>query len=487
MDQENQTSQNTNETESGNSTFTSSDQGLLEPALKQPKSSPFLILVKTIVPLAIIFIAFSGYNYLQSTKPKPKKPQIVEKAWPVDSITANAKNHTPKLKLYGTTVANRRVDLRALVSGKVTEVGAGLKEGGLIKKDELLLKIDDFDYKGALQEAKANLAEAIARQSEIKASLSLEQENLKYAKVQLSLAEKDFKRAQSLSKRGTVTKKLADDRNVVLAQRRQAVATSKVNLDLLNARQEQQVAVVDRLNWRVAQAKRRLEETKLIAPFDAYVNSVNAEIGRTMSVNDRVATLIDQNKIDVRFTLTNAQYGRILAEEKTLNGRDVLVSWRVGDRPITYKANIVRTGAVITSQNGGVEVYALVKNPVSPVALRSGAFVEVTLDDRKYQNVIRLPQTAIYNGNKIFIIENERLKEQTVEIVGASASDILIKADLPKGTEILTTKLTLAGEGVKVKVRASKNNEALSEKKVPKKTKALSQRGDNKVSSSKGL
>ena len=209
MDQENQTSQNTNETESGNSTFNSSDQGLLEPALKQPKSSPFLIIVKTIVPLAIIFIAFSGYNYLQLTKPKPKKPQIVEKAWPVDSITANAKNHTPKLKLYGTTVANRRVDLRALVSGKVIEVGAGLKEGGLIKKDELLLKIDDFDYKGALQEAKANLAEAIARQSEIKASLSLEQENLKYAKVQLSLAEKDFKRAQSLSKRGTVTKKIS--------------------------------------------------------------------------------------------------------------------------------------------------------------------------------------------------------------------------------------------------------------------------------------
>lgn len=436
--------------------------------LPRAKSSPLLMIIKTLVPVLIIFLGVSGYGYLKSTKPKPKKPVIVEKTWPVDSIPAIARDHTPKLKLYGTTVANRRVDLRALVSGKIIEVGSGLKEGALIKQGELLLKIDDFDYKGTLQEAKANLAEATARKDEIAASIVLEQENLKYAKIQLGLGEKDFKRAQALSKRGTVTKKLADDRNVILAQRRQAVATSKANLDLLRARQAQQVAVVDRLNWKVTQAKRRLEETKLIAPFDAYVSSVNAEIGRTMSVNDSVATLIDQNKIDVRFTLTNAQYGRILEQAKTLNGRKISVSWNVGEAPSLYQATIVRTGAIITSQNGGVEIYAVVDNPTKPVPLRSGAFVEVSLDDREYKNVIRLPQTAIYNSDKIYLIINNRLREKTVEVVGASGSDVLIKADLPKGVEILNTRLTLAGEGVKVKVRGTKKNKAISQREIKK-------------------
>jgi len=480
MDQRHQNSETTNEAEKATIELASDDQVSNGQELKAHKNSFFLALVKAIVPLIILFVAFSGYSYLKASKPKPKKPQIVEKTWPVDSINAIAKNHTPKLKLYGTTVANRRVDLRALVSGKIIEVGAGLKEGALIKKGELLLKIDDFDYKGALQEAKANLAEAVARKSEMQASMSLEQENLKYAKVQLSLGEKDFKRAQALSKRGTVTKKLADDRNVILSQRRQAVAMSEVNLDLQRARQAQQAAVVDRLNWKVNQAKRRLEETQLIAPFDAYVSSVNAEIGRTMSVNDSVATLIDQNKIDIRFTLTNAQYGRILAHEKTLNDRKVSVSWRVGETPILYKATIVRTAAVITSQSGGVEVYALVENPFTPVPLRSGAFVGVTLDDREFKNVIRLPQTAIYNGNKIYLIKNDRLTERTVEIVGASGSDTLVKVNLPKGSEILTTRLTLAGEGVKVKVRSSENKSLNG-------NKALSQHDAKKASSSKGL
>ena len=480
MDQRSQNNSQSSEAETAGNANASKGAGLHEQSSEPANNSLLLAVIKTVVPLVILFVAFSGYSYLKATKPKPKKPQIVEKTWPVDSVTAIAKNHTPKLKLYGTTVANRRVDLRALVSGKITEVGAGLKEGALIKKGEILLKIDDFDYKGALQEAQANLAEAVARKSEMQASLMLEQENLKYAKVQLTLGEKDFKRAQALSKRGTVTKKLADDRNVVLSQRRQAVATSKVNLDLLRARQAQQVAVVDRLTWRVTQAKRRLEETQLIAPFDAYVSAVNAEIGRTMSVNDSVATLIDQNKIDVRFTLTNAQYGRILSHEKTLNGRKINVSWRVGETPILYKATIVRTGAVITSQSGGVEIFALVENPVAPVPLRSGAFVGVALDDREFKNVIRLPQTAIYSGNKIYLIINERLTERTVEIVGASGSDILVKANLPKKSKILTTRLTLAGEGVKVKVRSTKKDD-------PSKNKNLSQHDADKTPSSKGL
>ncbi len=156
------------------------------------------------------------------------------------------------------------------------------------------------------------------------------------------------------------------------------------------------------------------------------------------------------------------------------------MSWRVGETPILYKATIVRTGAVITSQSGGVEIFALVENPVAPVPLRSGAFVGVTLDDREFKNVIRLPQTAIYNGNKIYLIINERLTERTVEIVGASGSDILVKTNLPIKSEILTTRLTLAGEGVKVKVRSTKKDD-------PSKNKNVSQHDADKTPSSKGL
>ncbi len=432
--------------------------------------SKMLVFAKLLLPLLILAVAVGSYNYLKTTKSKPKKPQLVEKVWPVEALAATPTSHTPTLRLYGKTVSSRRVDLRALVSGKIIEVSNELKEGALIKKDEQLLKIDDFDYKGALVEAKANLKEAKAREAELKANIELEKENLKYAEDQLALARKDFARADELSKRGTVTKKLADDRNVIVSQRAQAVATTRVNLDLQSARQAQQAAVIDRLNWKVTQAERRLKETSLIAPFDAYVSAVNAEIGRTVSANDTIATLIDQKKIDVRFTLTDAQYGRILTHDKTLNGRSVKVKWNVGEKPVEYQATIVRTGAIIASQTGGVEVYAEVKDATKPVPLRSGAFVVVSIADREYLNVYRLPQTALYNGNNIYVIKDDRLTRRAVEIVGASGSDTLIRANIADGEKILLTRLTLAGDGVKVRIFNQDNNGAGDKKSVSQKS-----------------
>lgn len=423
---------------------------------------PFLVLMKFLLPIAILVAATAGYLALKASKPAPRKPVIVEKTWPVDATTARKESITPTLTLYGKTVANRAVELRALVSGKITNTGPGLKEGALVKEGEMLVEIDSFDYQGALTEAGANLKEAEARKAELEAAIDLEKRNLTYAEEQLTLAIRDYERVAELSKKGTVTKKLADDRKVIVSQREQSVSTSRTNIRLQEARLTQQVAVIERLEWKRAQAQRRLAETTLTAPFNAYVSAVNAELGKTVSVNDQIARLIDRNAIDVRFTLSDAQYGRIIAEatngRASLIGREVTLEWKVGETPVQYKARVTRIGAEIASDSGGVEIYARVENPAEPTPLRTGAFVEVTIKDRSYQDVFRLPQTALYSGDLIYIIKDERLVPLKVTIVNATGQDILVEGDIPDGATVLTTKLTLAGEGVKVKVRGSEES-----------------------------
>ena len=433
---------------------------------------PVHSILKLIVPVAIIIGAFMGYGYLSDSKPKPKKPKIVERSWPIDVMPAKFASVTPTMKLFGKTVANRQVELRALVSGKIIEVGPSMKEGALVKKGELLVKIDDFDYKGAVSEAEANLNEAKAKLTEMSASINLEQQNLQYAEKQLGLANKDYKRASNLSKRGTVTKKLADDREVVVTERKQAVSTSTMNLELWSARKSQQEAIIKRLDWKLSQAHRRLEETALVAPFGAYVNSVNAELGRTMSINDRVAMLIDQEKIDVRFVLSDAQYGRLIADNPNLTGRKIKLLWRVGDKPIEYTGKIARTGALISAEAGGVEIYATLDDPKLPVPIRVGAFVEVHLDDRNYKNVIRIPQAALYESDKIYSVENGRLEAVNVTVVGVAGNDILVIGNVPENTPILTSRITVAGEGLKVNSQRSTPGAPLDDakkKQFPKK------------------
>ncbi len=424
--------------------------------LSHPRQSLGMNLVtglKIITPVLILMAAFTGYGFLKASKPVPPKPRNVEKVWPVDIQLAKAQTITPTISLYGKTVSRRQVELRALVAGKIISTGPGLKEGALVKKGDVLLTIDDFDYKGALTEAKAYLAEAIAREAELEASIRLEEQNLKFAKEQMKLAERDYNRAAKLSERGTVTKKLADDREVIVSQRQQAVTGHEVNLKLHTAKLNGQKAVIERLRWKLDQAERRLEETKLIAPFDAYVSSVSAEIGRTVNINDRVANLIDREQMDVRFTLTDAQYGRIINAEGTLIGRKVELLWKVGETPLSYNAEIVRIGAEIISDTGGVEIYAAIDTNSNPAPLRTGAFVEVRVEDRQYKSVYRLPQTAIYNGDTIYVIENERLSPVKITPVGYAGSDSLVTANLADGAAIMITRLTLAGEGVKVKTK----------------------------------
>ena len=410
-----------------------------------------LLGAKLLLPFFILAAALVAYGTLKALKPNPKPPKQVEKVWPVYSKQITAETITPTLKLYGKTVAGRQVELRALVAGEIIKTGPALKEGALVKKGEMLVTIDEFDYQGALKEARAFLIEAKARSAELKASIKLEQANLKYAETQLALAEKDYKRAAALAKRGTVTKKLADDRRVILSQRQQAVTGHQINLDLQTARLQGQTAVVERLTWKVTQAERRLAETKLVAPFDAYVSAVNAEIGRTVNVNDRIANLIDRGQIDVRFTLTDAQYGRILAYEKTLIGRTVKLFWKVGDTPLAYRAVIKRIGAEISSETGGVEVFATIVQSQKAATIRTGAFVEIEVQDRRYDNVFLIPQTALYQGEFIYLIKDGRLEPAKVDVVGAAGNDKLIKAPIANGTEILASRLTLAGKGVRVK------------------------------------
>ena len=98
-------------------------------------------------------------------------------------------SHQPFLNLFGTTVSGRQVDIRALVSGQIVETGDSLREGGIVKEGELLLKIDAIDYRTSLAELEAQLAEARARIVENQASLASGKQSLANARDQLELAQ----------------------------------------------------------------------------------------------------------------------------------------------------------------------------------------------------------------------------------------------------------------------------------------------------------
>ena len=412
----------------------------------------FLFLAKLILPALVLSVGVGSYVYFKATRPEPPKRPQKAQIWPIQVHKVVFSDHQPQLRLYGETVSGRQVEMRALVGGKVVEVGANLREGGEVTAGETLLKIDPFTYDGAVIQAKANLDEAEARLVEARASLATDRDALKRAKEQLKIGKKDLSRALKLVKRKTLSQKSVDDRRLVVSQREQSVEQYQNSLKVQDARIRQLQAVIARSKWSLRQAERNLKDTVLRAPFDAYVSGTNAELGRLLNVNDKVASLLDKTWVDVRFVLSDGQYGSIIAENGSVIGRTVEVIWRVGNAPVTYTAKIERVAAQISAQSGGVQVYARIVDPLRPVIIRAGAFVEVMVPDRLYESVVQLPQTSLYGGNKVYVVKDGVLQEREVALVSMTGKDILVTGDLNQGEEVLQSRLSTAGEGVRVRV-----------------------------------
>lgn len=411
----------------------------------------FLIaLFKLALPLAALAAGYMVFDYLRASKPTVAQHPPREQVWTVSTVPVERLDYQPMLRLYGQTVAGRKVELRSLVAGEIVAVSDNLREGAPVQAGEVLLEIDQFDYQGALEEARANLAEAEAKLGESAARIASERDALARASEQLELARRDLERARELRGRGTLSERAVDDRVLVVSQREQAVEQRTNNLRIEEAREQQQRAANARLEWRVRQAERNLADTKLTAPFDAYVQGVAAQVGRTLNANDVIATLLDRTWIEVRFSLSDQQFGRILEGDGDIVGRPVSVNWRIGSEPVTYAGTIERIAPQIASESGGVDVYARLRGNSHLAALRSGAFVEVEIPDRVYRGVARLPDTAIYGTDRIYVIKDGRLAARQVDVVGYDGADVLVRGELTDGERVIVSRISEAGEGLLV-------------------------------------
>lgn len=369
------------------------------------------------LPLIIVIVTITVIYLLMATRPRLEPVQAPERIWNVDAIVAEHRTIQPTLNLFGEVIAGRRSELRPAVSGVMVEIGENFRNGGVIQKGELLVQIDPFTYETDLAEQRSMRVEA---------------------EVRLEMLRRDFDRAKELYVAKNVSEQFLDS----------------ARLDVL-----QQEAIVEQRGIGVRRAEHDLKESRLVAPFDGVAANVNAALGKQFSGfgADMIGELIDTSRIEVRFSLTNAQYGRLLESDESVVGRPATVTWKVGERTLSFDALIERVGAEITSTTGGVDVYAIVDTGGEQSRLRPGAFVGISLADKQYERALRAPDSAVYGERTVFVIDDDRLSERQIDILGYAGNDILFRSTGDKpivdGDRIVTTQLREGGPGARVSVR----------------------------------
>jgi multidrug efflux pump subunit AcrA (membrane-fusion protein) len=412
-------------------------------------------LAMTLLAVGVLAAGVAGFRWLVATRPPPVVQAVTERPRPVETVTVAPGTITPELRLFGTIVSGRSVDLRALVAGEIVAIAPGLREGGRVEAGEMLVEIDAFEYRGALVRARAELAEAEARVAETVARIRLESDAGERAREQMAIAERELQRLQTLAQRESATEAQLDASRNRLSLARGGVESRANQARVLEAQLARERAALDRFRFAVEKAERDLSATRLAAPFAGIVANAAAERGRLTTQQDRVATLSDPTRFEARFTLSDAVYGRLLAAEGRLEGREVRVIWRGGGNGATLerRAVIERVAPTVTAATAGFEVFARILE-ADAARLRPGAFVEIAKSDRPFANVVSVPQSALHPGERVFLVgPDNRLIAVPVAIAGYDGDAVLLSGDFPANARVVTTRLTDGGPGLLVEPR----------------------------------
>src|SRR5699024_10484951 len=202
----------------------------------------------------------------------------------------------------------------------------------------------------------------------------------------------------------------------------------------------------------VNSAKINKDFTLIKAPVNGYIGRIPKRVGNIVSMGDSepMTVLSDIKNVRVYFSMSetdflyfNERSKREEDEEEEGETRDMLteVSLVLADgKEYEEKGIIDAIDGHVNRSTGAISLRATFPNPKG--MLRSGNSGKIKLEE-KHQNVIAIPQTAIYEiMDKTFVYliqEDNKTKRHPVVLAGKSGKSYLIKEGLSAGDRIVTS------------------------------------------------
>jgi len=276
----------------------------------------------------------------------------------------------------GTINAVTTVQVGSQVSGTIQTLNADFNSH--VRKGQVIAQIDPSLFKGALLQAKADLADA-------QANLIAAKANLEKADAAAAQAKLDFDRYTTLAKEGVVPQQQLDTAKATNDTDIAAVSAAKAQV-------RQAVAQVQQKSAAVAVAQTNLDNTTIKSPIDGTVVARSVDVGQTVAASLQAPTLFtiaqDLTKMQVYVSTDESDVGSIQAGQT--------VNFKVDAFPTqTFygKVSAVRLNAT-TVQN--VVTYTTVVDFDNPdTKLYPGMTAYVNIPVASANNVVRVPNGAL--------------------------------------------------------------------------------------------
>lgn len=378
------------------------------------------LLTRIFPAFLVLGLFIAGFMYLQSTKPVVEPITLEEKEWSVKATPVSFSDAQPNFRAYSTVKAMRQANLQMAAIGEIEFVSPNLKDGAILKKGELLVRLDTTRQILALADTDAKI--------------EAEKINIASLEKQTELRRKLVDRVQKMKIRNVATDASLDEAELSLVITENQVSQSIARLRALEILRKNQL--------------KDIEDAELVAPFTGSLNNVNIALGQRVTGASSFGKLTEINSAEVPFIVP----AEIFVNADRLLNSKVSVIWKSGDDNVaTIPATIRRYQSQVNKSDGGGTVFAEL-DVETATFIPVGAFVEVVYQGLDLEQVAVLPETALHENNQVYIVVNGRSVAKQVEIKHRSDGKIWISGDLEENDLIVSTRLPGLAAGMKVEI-----------------------------------
>ncbi|MDD6163346.1 MAG: efflux RND transporter periplasmic adaptor subunit [Anaerovibrio slackiae] len=364
---------------------------------------------KAIIAIAIVVVVIAG-TLLMGVFGGGGGRQRAMGAVQVKAMNVLVQDTPLTLEYAGSVKGKDEVKVQARVSGNVTD--KYIKGGQYVSAGQALYKIDDRNYRAALLQAQANLAQAQATYNN---------------------ALIDLQRNEQLLAAAAVSEQ------VVTTQRAQ-VAAYQANVDAMAAL--------------VQQAQQNLDDTVVYAPMSGKLAVDDVAVGTYAAAgNTTLVTIGSSNPIFVQFSISEGEYlkyvGASVVPGQALPSKSVRITLSDGSE-YPAEGSIVEVDRAMQDNSGSLIVKAQFDNPDG--VLVPGMFARAKLTGDTLKGAILVPERAVQQllGKSFVMIvgEDGKSKAQNVELGSKIGSYCIVEKGLTGKEQVIVEGLTSLTEGM---------------------------------------
>ena len=389
---------------------------------------------------------------------------------PVRVESGGASSGESVLSASGYVVAHHKIAVGAKVMGRVAWIG--VEKGDRVQAGQVLVRLEDTEFRAQVNQAQANLAASQARLDRLRTG-SRPEEKLKdkagvlQAEANLKNAEAEYQRTEALYRSGIASKSdydralaLRDTAAALVQSARQSSAMTdigprKEDISAAEAEVRQMKAALDYANTQLA-------ATEIKAPVTGTVLERIVERGEMVSpsafggsgARTSVVDLADLTDLQVELDISQTDFARLTPSQRAEIIPEAYPNLR-------FTGFIAEIAPEANRAKSTVQVKVKVENPNEQLRPEMNARVNFLSDkvpsgDSKTVARVLVPKAAVVkkdNSAFVFVVKGNKVEQRTIR-TGDESGDAYVVLDGLSGNEsVAVTEVEKLRDGSRVKVQ----------------------------------